>query len=508
MNVASRVESTGVAGRIHVSKDTAECLRKCNKGHWLVKRENGSVIAKGKGDIQTFWIGKAVEQARYETASESDSSENLDNVAEGQFAQQLCHTEGREDRLVDWNVTVFLDILKHIVARREALAKAGMIRKYGLPGDDPEVLLRMNMHNYKPINEVREIIALPEFNDVAEAMKGNVQSVDIPSEVIAELRRYISTVAGLYRSNPFHNFEHASHVTMSVIKLLSRIKAPTDLDLMEGHESSSEFSQDLHAHLHDHTYGITSDPLTQFACAFAALVHDVDHEGVPNAQLVKEGAAVATMYDERSVAEQNSLVISWDLLMSDRFAKLRNTICTTATELTRFRELATNAVMATDIVDKDLKQLRNNRWDKAFKRDNAYINVRDNEDEEEDRESINRKATIVIEHLIQASDVSHTMQHWHVYRKWNENLFRESYAAFIAGRATADPSLNWYRGEIGFFDFYIIPLAKKLESCGVFGKSSDEFLNYAKSNREEWESRGESIVAELVANVKKEYGES
>lgn len=73
--------------------------------------------------------------------------------------------------------------------------------------------------------------------------------------------------------------QHASHVTMSVIKLLSRIKAPTDLDMMEGHESSDEMSQDLHAHLHDHTYGITSDPLTQFACAFAALVHDVDHQG-------------------------------------------------------------------------------------------------------------------------------------------------------------------------------------------------------------------------------------
>jgi hypothetical protein len=25
------------------------------------------------------------------------------------------------------------------------------------------------------------------------------------------------------------------------------------------------------------------------------------------------------------------------------------------------------------------------------------------------------RATIVIEHIIQASDVSHTMQHWHIY---------------------------------------------------------------------------------------------
>ena len=204
--------------------------------------------------------------------------------------------------------------------------------------------------------------------------------------------------------------------------------------------------------------------------------HRLFDVGVPNAQLVKEGATVAAMYGERSVAEQNSLVMAWNLLMSDRFERLRSTICATATELTRFRELAINAVMATDIVDKELKQLRNNRWDKAFKRDNSSIDLQNYEEENESRERINRKATIVIEHLIQASDVSHTMQHWHVYRKWNENLFRETYAAYISGRADTDPSINWYKGEIGFFDFYIIPLAKKLESCGVFGKSSDEFL--------------------------------
>jgi hypothetical protein len=35
----------------------------------------------------------------------------------------------------------------------------------------------------------------------------------------------------------------------------------------------------------------------------------------------------------------------------------------------------------------------------------------------------------------------------------------------------------------------------------VFGVSSDEFLNYATQNREEWASKGESIVAEMAARV-------
>ena len=99
-----------------------------------------------------------------------------------------------------------------------------------------------------------------------------------------------------------------------------------------------------------------------------------------------------------------------------------------------------------------------------------------------------------MEHLIQASDVAHTMQHWHVYRRWNERLFQEMYQAYSQGRLPTDPSVAWYEGELGFFDFYIIPLAKKLKDCGVFGVSSDEYLNYALQNRQEWTVRGQEVV--------------
>ena len=66
-----------------------------------------------------------------------------------------------------------------------------------------------------------------------------------------------------------------------------------------------------------------------------------------------------------------------------------------------------------------------------------------------------------------------------------------------------DPSEGWYKGELGFFDFYIIPLAKKLKDCGVFGVSSDEYLSYAMQNRKEWETRGEGLVSEMLQTVKR-----
>jgi len=39
----------------------------------------------------------------------------------------------------------------------------------------------------------------------------------------------------------------------------------------------------------------------------------------------------------------------------------------------------------------------------------------------------------------------------------------ECYHAYKQGRAAKDPTEDWYKGEIGFFDFYIIPLARKLD---------------------------------------------
>ena len=73
------------------------------------------------------------------------------------------------------------------------------------------------------------------------------------------------------------------------------------------------------------------------------------------------------------------------------------------------------------------------------------------------------------------------------------------YEAFLSGRSDKDPSMKWYEGELGFFDNYIIPLAKKLKECGVFGVASDEYLNYALENRREWEVKGPEVVEKYVA---------
>ena len=328
---------------------------------------------------------------------------------------------------------------------------------------------------------------MPKFDArVAIAMEDH-DTIEIDPNVIAELREYVTLIASAYRNNPFHNFEHACHVTMSVNKLVKRIVAP-DLSAAD-----IEIAQDgeglLASHLHDFTHGINSDPMALFAIAFSALIHDVDHRGISNIQLAKEEPTMAELYRNKSLAEQNSVDVAWDLLMLDQFDKLRRCVFCSQAELMRFRQLIVNIVLATDIFDKELNDLRRNRWDRAFSAAQPGQDVSD------------LRATIVIEHIIQASDVSHTMQHWHVYQKWNKQLFTELYKAWRAGRMGSDPSTFWYQGELGFFDNYIIPLAKKLKECNVFGVSSDEYLNYAVLNRAEWEERGQEIVEFLTTEL-------
>jgi 3'5'-cyclic nucleotide phosphodiesterase len=273
---------------------------------------------------------------------------------------------------------------------------------------------------------------------------------------------------------------------MSVSKLLGRIAFTSELGDPEIRRCSQS---------HSKPKPLCFDPLIQFGCVLSALIHDIDHQGVSNMQLVKEGSSLASTYSNKAVAEQNSIEIGWAVFMDEEFSEFRKTVCPTDHHLRRLRQLVVNSVIATDIMDIELKDDRNSRWEKAFVEGTVRL--------EDSHQLLNRRATLILEHLIQASDVSHCMQHWQVYRKWNERLFQEMYEAFDVGRGDRDPAEFWYQGELGFFDFYIIPLAKKLRDCQVFGVSSDEFLNYAQQNREEWERRGEEIVEQMANAVRR-----
>ncbi|CAB9499168.1 Receptor-type guanylate cyclase gcy [Seminavis robusta] len=508
MTTAGLIQAAGQASRVHMSEATAKLLIKAGKRKWVVKRME-KLQTEEKGELQTYWLARGGRAASLLASSGAAdlSSQGLGTSSGDSEESDLADVLGldSQQRWIEWNLELFKDQLKQIVARRESTVRSSSELFSG--SDDLDIEADM------PLEEVKEIIELPGFDKKAAKRQLENKEVTLSPLVVEQLRELITRIANEYNDNPFHNFAHASYVVMAVQKYMNRIVAASEVDVGEDEERHRSSTM---AAIHDHTYGITSDPLTQFACLFSALIHDVDHPGVPNGQLIKEDERIASRYKNRSVAEQKSLDISWLILMESDFDELRSTVCHNSRELRRFRELVVNSVMATDLGDAELKALRNARWEKAF----ATMDIStthtgresfSNNDEEnprpvrKSREATNRKATIVIEHLIQAADVAHMSQHWHIYRKWNERLFREMYKAFREDRSDTNPADFWYKGELGFIDYYVVPLSKKLRDCGVFGPTSDENLNYATNNRSMWEKEGEDIVAKMLETVEAEY---
>eukprot|EP00980_Cylindrotheca_fusiformis_P025797 scaffold14624_cov100-Cylindrotheca_fusiformis.AAC.5 len=481
------MESSGKSNRVQLSQATVDLLNKAGFTKMFCAREE-RIFVKGKGEMQTYWLRTSKSAQTYKmrstamsTLDESDGSTSEDTSAASDDEFLFDKNDAvdgmtKTGRLVEWNMEVLSSLLQQIVATRggsvdatEQLALAE--QKVGLG--------KTVLEEFTPTIPLKRLSA----NEHAIVNHQKDSSISISEDVKSQLRSYLSNIASMYQDNPFHSFEHASHVTASVKKLLKRI-----VNVNEG-TGLNYFTDDVDlVDMAGHSYGITSDPLTQFAVVFSAVIHDVDHPGVPNAQLVREKSRNAQIY-KKSIAEQNSVELAWEMLMQGEYKELRACIYQSEEELKRFRQLVVNTVMATDIVDRELQALRKARWETAFSETAAV---------EHGIESEDTKATIVIEHLIQASDVAHTMQHWHIYRSWNEKFFMECYRAYKAGRAESDPSVNWYKGEIGFFDFYVIPLAKKLDDCGVFGVASHEYLNYANANREEWTREGERLVKEYL----------
>lgn len=433
------MESNGKPNLIQVSQKTADLLSEAGKGHWLRKRDE-LIEAKGKGTMQTYWVNPPSRIASTVTGglSETSSPESdtlhvmgLSPVHGGTMTQKL-------ERLIDWNLESFTRLLKKIAARRVALSGDSRPQNAGS-------CMRLPYSATNPRSEVTDVITLPLF--VSKARRSEPSDVDLSPEVLFQLRDFITSVAYMYRENSFHNFEHASHVAFSVMKLLQQVATP-ELSIEKASSKRNKLlAEELASNIHSSTYGLTSDPLTQFAIAFAALVHDVDHPGVPNQQLVVERDPMALLYNNESVAEQNSVSIAWQLLLRPCYVELRDCLFANESDLQRFRLLVVNSVLATDIFDPDLKAMREDRWEKAFAKESEGAQT---------AEDLNRKATIAIEYLIQASDVAHTMQHWTVYQKWNERLFREMYLAYQAGRSATNPADGWYQGELRFFDQYVV----------------------------------------------------
>jgi hypothetical protein len=241
------MESTGVANAIQVSQETADLVIAYGKSHWLVQREE-KIQAKGKGTMQTFFLDTNKMSKPYTSSPRSTCSASEMSVASG-YDVDVAEIEKKRNRSAEWTVEIMAHHLKAMInARKEKKIKPDPREKIG----ELELasISSFGIDNKSAIDEVAQAIIFPEYKLGWKGTK-TADFTELDTVVLDELRNYVQTIASLYNENPFHNFDHATHVAMSVNKLLSRINAP---DLVDG------TSKDVH----DHTYGVGSDPLTWY----------------------------------------------------------------------------------------------------------------------------------------------------------------------------------------------------------------------------------------------------
>lgn len=270
VNTASLIEATGQKGRVQVSEETAKLLRDFGKQRWLLPRED-KIETKGKGDLQTYWLALTPRRSRRFPRRQSDSerSSGGDSITGIHELAAFVDTD-RTSRLIDYNVELLLRLLKQIVARRKSAQPGRNLDLRGINSSKSMMDLFITSSEMDdstsnnddvdgppvtmPLEEVKEIITLPEFDRKAARREKDIDTVEIEPKVVAQLKEHVKWIASQYNDNPFHNFDHASQVVTAVMKHMSRIVAPTEIMQLDGGRNKRKSVQA--ATLHDHTYGI------------------------------------------------------------------------------------------------------------------------------------------------------------------------------------------------------------------------------------------------------------
>jgi hypothetical protein len=430
-----------------------------------------------------------------------------------------------------------------------------------------------------------------------------------------QLRAYVRRIASMYRDNRYHGLEHATHVTMSADKLLEMIHKgsveltedvdDTEINELSVHEphnliianrkrpldDSSQstmgknngftLSMDSTRNSTDDFFGrchrpkrsklqqsceqrIHPDLFSKFAVTFAAFIHDVDHQGVPNTRLVLENDPIVEQHGSLSVAEKHSINVAFRALSESEFDVFRSVIFESRDDQYEMHRIVANMVLGTDIASPERAQSTRVRWGEAFNHPSPnssltidipslggkfhqsdvatvqaskpqlvpmqnistthqskqpewgskkrsvrlnggqtieFLSECDDDDDDNDlRTTLQR--SVLIETIINVADVAHAMQSWELFLFWNRRLYEELYDAFKMARSEIDPSNDWYENQLGFFKLYIIPLAGKMHECGVFGKIGCEWMKNAVSLRDRWIREGEEITKDMIASVK------
>lgn len=147
-----------------------------------------------------------------EECSSDEEGSNHDYLHEEDISDDFDEHKGmsKSDRLVEWNVEVLGYLLKQIMVARPDHLRYGdtsVLKEFeGKRGGEETAPTTV-------LEEFQEIIELPNIGADELLQRKHPDTIKLRPVVVEQLRDLLKKIAAMYNENPFHNFEHASHVT-------------------------------------------------------------------------------------------------------------------------------------------------------------------------------------------------------------------------------------------------------------------------------------------------------
>ena len=298
VNLASRMESNSKKMQIQCSDFTYRLLRDAPNFSFHLDRRKSMVDLKGKGLTQTWWI------------------QSIDGPASSTF--QIGDVEASQpSKMVDTTI-------QSMALSKQAWARIGQ----------PDSALVSSTSDKSTM--AHRITSILEYR-LSIAMKQRSQP-PLAACAKKELHAYVNQISSMYNDPHFHGIEHASHVTISMHKLIDAL-VESGRGSTSGRKEAIEDSE---------TMDLTHDSFAHFALVFACFVHDVEHTGKSNKILCDSNHNLTTIYSW-SEAEQNSANVAIELLSSRKYKNLLKAICPSTNDRIVFSKKVFWAIICTDI---------------------------------------------------------------------------------------------------------------------------------------------------------------
>lgn len=533
VNLASRMESNSQPIKIQCSDFTSCLLTDAPNYTFDLKRREELINMKGKGLTQTHWIQGV-------TGGRDAHLLGLRDLEWGASARKLVIQNPLSSNKKDCNNG---DSSSHVVdpfVQCMALSEQSWNR-IGLPDS---TLVRATSDPHTMVSRISSILEYRlslAFNNPGA----------ISDQVKKEISEYVKIICDKYNDVHFHNFEHASHITISMNKLVDlfqKKKVKLENERSSAHHgktartrrnnnnnkntgadscdsnSSQEDSEEEEEEVSSLTLNNSS---IYFVLLFATLIHDVEHTGKTNEALSDEGHKFAKKYPNGSFQECNSIDVSLKLLAKRKFRNLRQMIYRIISKES-FEMLLKWSLLATDIMCKknnsvclerfhrayDVKQQqreqrgrkkKNDLLSQSFSTQDTSLSFDSLQRNLEEKLIMDPTQRVAIENIIQLADISHCCQCWETFTKWNYRLYKECMNNYEIGRHhhqntgntgsgsfISNPSDNWSKGQIMFLTNYVIPLVQR--SISIFGGC----LNNSDNKQDDEEEKEGGVEGEFL----------